>query len=87
MTSPDRELVTRLAGTTHGHGRSGFPHGAASLLATPVELLPDDARELFDDGGWEQLVQDGDERYGVWGLAYLEVLLRAADGRVSGAGS
>lgn len=87
VTSPDRELVTRLAGTTHGHGRSSFPHGAASLLATPVELLPDDARELFDEGGWEQLVQDGDERYGVWGMAYLEALLRAADGRVSGAGS
>ena len=87
VTSPDRDLVVRLAGTTHGHGRLTFPHGAATLLGCPGELLPDDARELFDEGGWEELVQSCDEHYGVWGLAYLEALLRAADGRVSGAGS
>lgn len=86
VSLPDRDLVTRLVGTTHGHGRLGFPHGAASLLGTSDEL-PDDAKELFDEGGWEQVAQHGDEEHGVWGLAYLEALLRAADGRVSGAGS
>lgn len=94
---PDRALVTRLTGTSHGHGRHGFPHGAASLLgSSPGNSAPasaacdgpwEGARELFDEGGWEQLVQDTDERHGVWGVAYLEALLRAADGRVSGAGS
>jgi len=87
VAEPARGLVTRLAGTTHGHGRCGFPHGAASLLGVTRDALPDDARALFDEGEWEQLVQDTDERHGVWALAFLEAVLRAADGRVSAAGS
>lgn len=82
-----RALIARLAGTTHGHGRRSFPHGAASLLGLPRDGVPADARALFDDGEWEQLMEDTDELYGVWVLAYLEAVLRAADGRVSGAGS
>lgn len=84
---PTRRLVARLVGTSHGHGRSGFPHGAAALLGQSAADLPADARALFDDGEWEQLVDDTDEQYGVWALAYLEAVLRAADGRVSAAGS
>jgi len=87
VPEPARELVTRFVGTTHGHGRGGFPHGATSLLGVTGDALPDDARALFDEGEWEQLVQDTDERHGVWALAFLEAVLRAADGRVSGAGS
>lgn len=83
----DRTLVARLIGTTHGHGRASFPHGAASLLGVPTAETPAHARALFDSGGWEQLVQDTDEQHGVWALAYLEALLRAADSRVSAAGS
>jgi len=82
-----RELVARLAGTTHGHGRHGFAHGAASLLGLPTQDVPADAEALFDDGEWEQLMQDTDEQHGVWAMAYLEAVLRAADGRVSAAGS
>lgn len=83
-----RRMVARLVGTTHGHGRSSFPHGARTLLGLgDGDELPADARALFDDGGWEQLVQDTDEQHGVWALAYLEAVLRAADGRVSAAGS
>ncbi len=87
VPEPARQLVTRLAGTTHGHGRSGFPHGAATLLGVADEALPPDARSLFDEGEWEQLVQDTDEQHGAWALSYLEAVLRAADGRVSAAGS
>lgn len=83
-----RRLVTRLVGTTHGHGRPSFPHGARSLLGMSTETeLPADARALFDDGEWEQLVQDTHEQFGVWAMSYLEAVLRAADGRVSAAGS
>jgi len=71
VPEPARGLVTRLAGTTHGHGRCGFPHGAASLLGVTRDALPDDAQALFDEGEWEQLVQDTDERHGVWALAFL----------------
>lgn len=87
VPEPARTLVARLVGTTHGHGRASFPHGAAGLLGVPAGDVPSDARALFDDGEWEQLVQHTDEHYGVWALAYLEALLRAADGRVSAAGS
>lgn len=86
-SDPDeRALVTRLAGTTHGHGRSGFPHSAAQLLG-PGGDPGDDARELVDEGLWEEIVESTNLRYGVWGAAFLEALLRAADGRVSRAGS
>jgi len=83
----ERPLVARFVGTTHGHGRSSFPHGATGLLGVPVDAVPPEARGLFDEGEWEQLVQDTDEQHGVWALAFLEALLRAADGRVSAAGS
>lgn len=86
---PERDLAVRLAGTSHGHGRIGFPHTAAHLL-DPRRLSTDTsstAVDLFDRGDWDRLVEATDRRFGVWGCAYLEALLRAADGRVSRAGS
>ena len=41
---------------------------------------------LFDEGGWDELIEITQVRYGVWGCAYLEALLRAADCQVSGEG-
>jgi CRISPR-associated endonuclease/helicase Cas3 len=81
-SAADPALVARLVGTSHGFGRSGFPHTAA-------ELVPDAdarARELFDLGGWDDLIEQTQQRYGVWGCAFLEAILRAADGQVSGEG-
>ena len=82
------QLVARLVGTSHGHGRSGFPHVAKGLL---LPCDPDDlqatARHLFDLGGWDDLIEATQQRYGVWGCAYLEAVLRAADGQVSEEGS
>ena len=83
---PDRDLAVRLAGTTHGHGRTAFPHVATDLLPDGHEQLAA-ARALFDLGDWDALVERTDEVYGVWGCAYLEAVLRAADGRVSAEGS
>ena len=80
----DHELALRLIGTSHGRGRSGFPHSSAELAG------PEDttdwlslAAELFDAGGWDELIEATQIRYGVWGCAYLEAVLRAADCQVS----
>lgn len=87
-SGPDHDLVARLIGTTHGHGRASFPHTAGELLgntdtdAAAVDL----AVALFDTGGWDDLIERTRLRYGVWGCAYLEALLRAADGQISAEG-
>jgi CRISPR-associated endonuclease/helicase Cas3 len=80
----DPDLVIRLVGTSHGHGRSGFPHASSELL-TPTDPtdLAARAEQLFDAGRWDTLIEATQQRYGVWGCAYLEALLRAADGQVS----
>jgi CRISPR-associated endonuclease/helicase Cas3 len=83
----DTELTARLIGTSHGHGRYGFPHVAAELAATGEHedwlVL---ARDLFDEGGWDELIEQTHTRYGVWGCAYFEAVLRAADCQVSAEG-
>jgi CRISPR-associated endonuclease/helicase Cas3 len=84
----DRHLVARLVGTSHGRGRSAFPHASEELLlGSAPELLRRRAAHLFDDGGWDTLIEQTQTRYGVWGCAYLEALLRAADIQVSKEGS
>lgn len=84
----DLELVIRLVGTSHGWGRPTFNDTARGLLPTePARGAPETAAErLFDDGLWDDLVDSTHQRYGVWGCAYLEALVRAADGQVSGEG-
>lgn len=77
-----RDLITALAGMSHGNGRSFFPHGITSL----VPALPDGAKDVFTDGTWEELVHSLTRRFGPWQLAWLEALLRAADQTVSAQG-
>ncbi len=88
LEEPQRSLALRLIGTSHGYGRPEFPHAAAQLLAhTANESTLQMAVRLFDQGEWDQLIEDTHRRWGVWGCAYLEAVLRAADGGISGEGS
>lgn len=84
MNGERRMLVARLVGTSHGHGRGVFSHSAAELSGGIVHPV---ARELFDVGLWDEIVEETDSQRGVWACAYLEAVLRAADGQVSREGS
>ena len=86
MNETDKQLIERLIGTSHGHGRAAFRHGTAYLL--PQEKfdflnvspeLEEISKRLFDSGEWETLIDQTNQRYGFWGISYLEALLRAAD--------
>lgn len=89
LRGEQRDLVLRLVGTSHGHGRPFFPHGAASLVGTDgEESVRGRAVDLFGTGaGWSEIIERTDMRHGPWGSAYLEALLRAADCQVSKEGS
>ena len=83
----DPVLTARLVGTSHGYGRSGFPHTAEQLAGEQhAEDWLQRATSLFDHGGWDEFIETTQIRYGVWGCAFLEALLRAADCQVSGEG-
>lgn len=80
-----RSLVVRLVGTSHGYGRGTFEMDAQGLSLGGKPL--DAAVLLFDTGLWEAIVAESDARYGVWAMAYLEAVLRAADCRISAKGA
>lgn len=86
----DELLITWLIGTSHGRGRATFTMCTDALFPegseVPEQVL-ENARALFDDGGWDDLYESLNKRYGPWGLAYLESLVRIADQQVSREGS
>lgn len=85
----ERDLTLRLVGTSHGHGRSLFPHGPDELLdATSSQELAASSGDLFFAGGeWARVIERTHRRFGVWGCAFLEAVLRSADCMVSKEGS
>lgn len=88
-------LVLQLVGSSHGCGRPCFEHSAERLREgdSDGELIPETsevmqrAREFFDDGLWDAMIERNRTTWGTWGTAYLEALLRAADGQISREGS
>ncbi len=87
----DNDLVTRLVGTSHGYGRPFFPHGTSFSEQGVGEVWTDEVKAACEElygasGGWAELIERTDRRYGVWGIAYLEALLRAADCSISAEG-
>jgi CRISPR-associated endonuclease/helicase Cas3 len=86
MDGASWQLVARLVGTSHGYGRPHFPHTTARLgpgSGQAAEL----SRSLFDEGEWDMLIEQTHHHHGVWGCAFLEAVLRAADSQVSKEGS
>lgn len=79
----DDGVVLRLIGTSHGRGRSMFPHGLGLLPAPDPRV-----GLLFGNGaGWSEILEATEATYGVWGCAFLEAVLRSADCLVSEDGS
>jgi CRISPR-associated endonuclease/helicase Cas3 len=70
----DRELVLYLIGVHHGYGRPLFPLWEDASPDTPS------GHELARIGsGWLERFWSLNRKYGYWGLAYLEGILRRAD--------
>jgi CRISPR-associated endonuclease/helicase Cas3 len=86
---PNVDLIARLVGTSHGRGRATFDHPPSELRADRIgPEVAAAAEELFGAAGrWEQLIEATEARWGVWGCAYLEAIVRAADCQVSREGS
>jgi CRISPR-associated endonuclease/helicase Cas3 len=92
----DPELVLWLVGVHHGYGRPFFPHAdpldrvdrqlpAVCDLPTRVPAGPGPQSFGFDWRGcdWPKLFERLRARYGAWGLAHMEAILRLADHRAS----
>lgn len=86
----NRDLVLRIIGCSHGHGRFSFAHDAGFLLkegylpeGTDYEALKEQATRLFNVGYWDNLMEQTSRTYGPYATAYLEAVERAADAQIS----
>ncbi|KKZ13758.1 MAG: hypothetical protein TQ37_03500 [Candidatus Synechococcus spongiarum 15L] len=91
----DPALVLWLIGTHHGFGRPFFnfldsdpenPLGCLEMdqwQLPPDEVGPQSLAFDFDGFDWPSLFEHLKRRYGIWGLAHLEAILRLADHRAS----
>lgn len=92
----DPDLVLWLVGVHHGYGRPFFPHAdlldrtdrqlpAVCDLPANVPAGPGPQSFAFDWRGcdWPKLFERLRARYGAWGLAHMEAILRLADHRAS----
>ena len=82
----DRELVLHLIGTHHGYGRCLPPvwvDESNEVLRARVNGRVLEAERVHEiarlDSGWTDRFWSLNRKYGWWGLAYLEAILRRAD--------
>lgn len=75
--APARSTGSELTAATSEAGNEG---------SHDLGAAPEAAGELFDDGLWEEWCEGLSRRFGPWGLAYLEAVLRASDQTVSAEG-
>ncbi|HVX90847.1 MAG TPA: type I-U CRISPR-associated helicase/endonuclease Cas3 [Candidatus Paceibacterota bacterium] len=81
----DPELALYLVGTHHGRGRALMPDRADQ--GTVFSVSVDGVSHFFEGvpalgslgSGWADLFWKLNRRYGAWGLAYMEAVLRLAD--------
>lgn len=86
-----RDLVLRIIGCSHGHGRFSFAHDADFLLneegylpeGMDYKALKVQATRLFNVGYWDNLMELTSRTYGPYATAYLEAVERAADAQIS----
>jgi CRISPR-associated endonuclease/helicase Cas3 len=69
-----------------GADAPGPATATAAEAANDLDAAADAAAELFDEGLWEEWCERLSRRFGPWGLAYLEAVLRASDQTVSAEG-
>lgn len=84
------DLVRHLVGSHHGHGRPWIDiSGAAAAMPTRVSINGVDVVAHTDtsQADWDQPERFRclSERYGLWGLALMEAIVRQADHLVSAA--
>lgn len=85
--TPERELMLRIVGCSHGHGRSTFPHSNCEVLdPTAGEDAKSIAQQLFLEGEWDDIISRTNRNVGPYAMAYLEAIERAADAVVSSDG-
>jgi CRISPR-associated endonuclease/helicase Cas3 len=91
LAERQRCMVEWLVGTHHGRGRPFVPYIEERASAEPVMLhwaghglRADPNHQLWRlDAGWADAFWHLVRQHGYWGLAYLETLLRLADGAQS----
>jgi len=87
-SSNDSDLVKYLIGVHHGRGRPFMP--AVDDPGTTIHFDLDRSFEFEGkheldrlESGWPDLFWQFNRRYGYWGLAYIETLIRLADQHIS----
>jgi CRISPR-associated endonuclease/helicase Cas3 len=87
----DRDLVLHVVATHHGYGRPLIPpvtDGAATEVRGEIDGEPIIVSGDLSEADWEQPARFRRccERYGYWGLALLEAIVRQADHQASALG-